>query len=216
VDRAVASAEVVLAAACRIGCPTAVFSERNRRNRRAGGAAARVWCVCMAPTRRSRNTGSSATTPRRTIDSIAAALLYHPFALSAAKSGDDGSPSWISSRPLRSEARRPAATQDIQHSSRCECNKRDIVSISPSRHPTLPCLRQRHRRSTHARCRTDPATARTTTASATSSARSAVPLSSLSWASLAQPPPAGFAVVPDRWSPRSSSPRTSRHSEPGS
>jgi hypothetical protein len=98
VDRAVASAEVVLAAACRIGCPTAVFSERNRRNRRAVGAAARVSCVCMAPTRRSRSTGSSATTPRRTIDSIAAALLYHPFALSAAKSGDDGSPSWISSR----------------------------------------------------------------------------------------------------------------------
>jgi len=108
---------------------------------------------------------------------------------------------------------RRAAAENIQHASRRKRNSCGIVELSRGRRRTLPGLRQRHRQSIPSRCRTDPTAERTITAFATSSARSVSRLSSPSWAYPAQPPPVGSAVVADRSSPRSSSPRTNRHSE---
>ena len=109
-----------------------------------------------------------------------------------------------------------AASQDIRDSAVRKCNTLEFAELSLACPSTLPRLRQRHRRSTHARCRTVPSTEHMITAFATSSARSVIRPCSPSLGSPAPPPPAGSAGVRDRWSRRSCSPRTSSSCAPGS
>jgi hypothetical protein len=76
-----------------------------------------------------------------------------------------------------------ATSQHIEEFGVCKCNTRAIPELSCPRRPSLARLRQRPRQGTPGPCRTAPAAEHMTTASATSSARNGIPLSSPSWAS---------------------------------